>query len=77
MIGHQIIQIHEVDSTNNYAAKLLSEGKLTHGTVILAEHQTSGRGQRGRNWQTSALQLQSAVVASTVSFLFYALQHPI
>lgn len=52
MIGQQIIQIHEVDSTNNYAAKLLSEGKLTHGTVILAEHQTAGRGQRGRNWQS-------------------------
>lgn len=52
MIGQQIIQIHEVDSTNNYAAKLLLEGKLAHGTVILAEHQTAGRGQRGRNWQS-------------------------
>jgi BirA family biotin operon repressor/biotin-[acetyl-CoA-carboxylase] ligase len=52
MIGQQIIQIHEVDSTNNYAAKLLSEGKLAHGTVILAEHQTAGRGQRGRSWQS-------------------------
>lgn len=52
MIGQQIIQLHEVDSTNNYAAKLLSEGKLAHGTVILAEHQTAGRGQRGRNWQS-------------------------
>lgn len=52
MIGQQIIQLHEVDSTNNYAARLLSEGKLAHGTVILAEHQTAGRGQRGRNWQS-------------------------
>ncbi|WP_343747519.1 biotin--[acetyl-CoA-carboxylase] ligase [Fluviicola sp.] len=53
MIGQQIIQLHEVDSTNNYAARLLSEGKLAHGTVILAEHQTAGRGQRGRNWQST------------------------
>lgn len=52
MIGQQIIQLHEVDSTNNYAAKLLSEGKLAHGTVILAERQTAGRGQRGRNWHS-------------------------
>lgn len=52
MIGQQIIQLHEVDSTNNYAAKLLLEGKLAHGTVILAEHQTAGRGQRGRSWQS-------------------------
>ncbi|MDR0801182.1 biotin--[acetyl-CoA-carboxylase] ligase [Fluviicola sp.] len=54
MIGQQIIQLHEVDSTNNYAARLLSERKLAHGTVILAEHQTSGRGQRGRSWHSAS-----------------------
>lgn len=55
MIGHRVIQIHEVDSTNNYAAKLLSEGKLTHGTVILAEYQTAGKGQRGNSWLTTGV----------------------
>lgn len=52
MIGNRLIHIHELDSTNNYAAKLLSEGNLTHGTVILADYQTAGRGQRGNSWQT-------------------------
>lgn len=55
MIGNRIIQLHEVDSTNNYAAKLLSEGKLTHGTVILAEYQTAGKGQRGNSWLTTGV----------------------
>lgn len=50
MIGKRIIQLHEVDSTNNYAAKLVSAGQLEHGTVILAEFQTAGKGQRGKNW---------------------------
>lgn len=46
----KLILLAEVDSTNNYTAKLLSEQKLTHGTVILAEKQTAGRGQRGNTW---------------------------
>lgn len=53
MIGQQIIQLHQVDSTNNYAAKLIGEGKIKHGTVILAENQTAGKGQRGKTWSTN------------------------
>jgi BirA family biotin operon repressor/biotin-[acetyl-CoA-carboxylase] ligase len=54
MIGSNIQFLPEVDSTNNYIAKLISEGKAPHGTVILAEKQTAGRGQRGNVWQTTA-----------------------
>lgn len=54
MIGKRIVLLHEVDSTNNYIAKLLSEQKIAHGTVILAEKQTSGRGQRGNSWISNA-----------------------
>lgn len=49
----KLILLDEVDSTNNYAAKLLGEGKLAHGTVILAEKQTAGRGQRGNSWSSA------------------------
>lgn len=52
MIGTKLLLLSEVDSTNNYAAKLLSEGNLTPGTVILAEKQTAGRGQRGNSWSS-------------------------
>lgn len=54
MIGQHLIQLAEVDSTNNYAAKLLLEGKLKHGTVILAERQLAGKGQRGKVWSVSS-----------------------
>lgn len=53
-IGQKIIQLERVDSTNNYAAILISEGKGQHGTVILADIQTAGRGQRGTEWQSKA-----------------------
>ena len=49
-IGQKIIHLESVDSTNNYAAILLSEGRIGHGTVILADEQTNGRGQRGAKW---------------------------
>lgn len=66
MIGHKLILLDEVDSTNNYAAKLLNEGKLAHGTVILAEKQTAGRGQRGNSWSSAASnQLACSVYAET------------
>lgn len=39
----------EIDSTNNRARTLASEG-YPEGTVVVAEMQTAGRGRRGRSW---------------------------
>lgn len=38
----------ETDSTNLEAGRLADE--VSHGTVIVAEKQTAGRGRRGRSW---------------------------
>ncbi len=50
MLGRKIIQIECCDSTNNYVANLLSDGKIEYGTVILSDMQTKGKGQRGASW---------------------------
>lgn len=50
--GSQIVRLDSVDSTNNYAAKLIKEVKVFDGTVIMALEQTSGKGQRGNNWNS-------------------------
>lgn len=50
----KIIHLESCDSTNNYAATLISEGNISHGTVILADEQTSGRGQRGAEWASNS-----------------------
>ena len=47
-----IIELETVDSTNNYAANLLRESILPEGTVITAQTQTNGRGQRGATWES-------------------------
>jgi BirA family biotin operon repressor/biotin-[acetyl-CoA-carboxylase] ligase len=52
MIGSEIIEFKHIDSTSNYVATLLKEGKIKNGMVILAEEQTDGRGQRGAKWQS-------------------------
>lgn len=45
-----IIFIHEVDSTNSYATKLIKQCKPNEGTVIITANQTSGKGMMGNHW---------------------------
>ncbi|MFY7841091.1 MAG: biotin--[acetyl-CoA-carboxylase] ligase, partial [Lacibacter sp.] len=46
------IELDAVDSTNNYAMGLIHAGTAQHGTAVLAHHQTQGKGQRGKIWET-------------------------
>jgi BirA family transcriptional regulator, biotin operon repressor / biotin---[acetyl-CoA-carboxylase] ligase len=50
LFGAEILKLDVVDSTNNYTANAYAEGKIKNGTVILAEHQVLGKGQRGNTW---------------------------
>ena len=62
-IGRNIISLYSVDSTNNYAASSLFSPIMTDGTVIMAQKQTDGRGQRGAEWiSTSGLNLTFSIV---------------
>ncbi len=47
--GREVVCYSLVDSTNN-AAKIAAEQGGVHGTLFLAEQQSSGKGRRGRNW---------------------------
>ena len=42
-----------IDSTNTYAKELASKG-APHGTVVIADHQTDGRGRMGRSFHSPA-----------------------
>jgi len=48
-IGHAINHHFRIDSTNTAAMVLAQEG-AAHGTVVVAEEQTAGRGRFGREW---------------------------
>jgi len=47
------ISLDKVDSTNNYAANLLKVSPPPDGTVITAQEQTHGKGQRGAIWESA------------------------
>jgi BirA family biotin operon repressor/biotin-[acetyl-CoA-carboxylase] ligase len=53
-IGRNRIRFDGVDSTNNYAAELLRQVGILEGTLITANYQTAGRGQRSNAWQSEA-----------------------
>lgn len=54
-VGQRIVKLQEIDSTNAYLRKLLSNSTpLLDGTVILAERQFAGRGQSNNVWESEA-----------------------
>lgn len=50
-LGCQRIDLESCGSTNDEAARMARAG-ARHGTVVIAERQTSGRGRDGRVWQS-------------------------
>lgn len=50
IIGFPFVELQSVDSTNNYARKLLHEGLARHGLAIFAHEQVQGKGRRGKTW---------------------------
>ena len=49
--GKTCLCFDSMESTQNYG-KVLGKKEPVHGTLILAEEQTAGRGRRGRSWQS-------------------------
>jgi BirA family biotin operon repressor/biotin-[acetyl-CoA-carboxylase] ligase len=49
-IGIPFIELHSVESTNNYAMALIHAGLAQHGTAVFAHEQTKGKGQRNKQW---------------------------
>ncbi|MBS1765014.1 MAG: biotin--[acetyl-CoA-carboxylase] ligase [Bacteroidetes bacterium] len=45
--------LEETDSTNNAIQQKLAQGILPEGSVVLADYQSSGKGQRGNSWQSN------------------------
>lgn len=52
-LGKKIYGYEEIDSTNTEAGRLAGEG-AEHGSVVVTELQTAGRGRRGRQWNSPA-----------------------
>lgn len=64
-IVSNIIELREVDSTNNYAQNLLITSRPPEGTVISCYNQSNGRGTDSNHWESEPGK------NLTLSFIFY------
>ena len=46
------LEVHETISSTNSRAKELAQSGAAHGTLVVAERQSSGRGRLGRSWES-------------------------
>lgn len=76
IVGKQFHYLPICHSTNDMAFQMLKEGKATHGLLIMAGKQFSGKGQRGNVWEsepnknlTFSLVLRSLNVSPSEQFL--------
>jgi BirA family biotin operon repressor/biotin-[acetyl-CoA-carboxylase] ligase len=73
-----VIELESIDSTNNYAMRLIDADTAQEGLTIVASEQTGGKGQRGRQWVSPPGQnlLMSMIVVPDISldhqFIFNA-----
>jgi BirA family transcriptional regulator, biotin operon repressor / biotin---[acetyl-CoA-carboxylase] ligase len=71
-----LIELDEVESTNNYAMGWVQgthlpkgHGGLINGMAVLAYHQTAGKGQRGKTWQSPKGESLSVSIVLSPDFL--------
>lgn len=51
LLDAPVIELDSIDSTNNYAMRLIDADTAQAGTTIVAALQTQGKGQRGKQWK--------------------------
>lgn len=61
-MGRDFIYLEKVESTNSYLRKLPAD-QLSHGTVLLTDNQTAGRGQYEKSWVSDAFKNLTFTIA--------------
>lgn len=50
MVGYKLFSFDKISSTQTYALNMISDGRISDNTIILAEAQFEGRGRYKRQW---------------------------
>ena len=53
-IGQNILYFSKVDSTNNILNELSKNNLVENGSIVIADYQTTGKGQRNKTWDSNA-----------------------
>jgi BirA family biotin operon repressor/biotin-[acetyl-CoA-carboxylase] ligase len=65
----RIIKLDAIDSTNSFLRQLSSSEPVEDFTVVVADHQTKGRGQMGTQWSSQESKNLTVSVFKNVSYL--------
>ncbi len=49
-----LLHFEQIDSTNHYLKTICDESSVAELTTVVADYQSSGRGQRGNSWESEA-----------------------
>ncbi len=55
-IGQNILYFSKVDSTNNILNELSKNNLVENGSIVIADYQTTGKGQRNKTWDSNAFE---------------------
>lgn len=50
-VGKNLVFVPDCPSTNTLALEISQQSPANEGTVVITDHQTAGRGQRGNQWE--------------------------
>ncbi len=67
--GKNIKYLPTCHSTNDIAAEMIQSNQAFEGTIVITDHQTAGRGQRGNTWEASVGQNLTFSLILRPSFL--------
>jgi BirA family biotin operon repressor/biotin-[acetyl-CoA-carboxylase] ligase len=65
MAYFNLIKLNATSSTNNYIKEKRSKGACKDGDLVWTKHQTSGRGQSDKSWQSEANKSLSLTIYKT------------
>ncbi|SNS62797.1 BirA family transcriptional regulator, biotin operon repressor / biotin-[acetyl-CoA-carboxylase] ligase [Belliella buryatensis] len=51
-LGKDVYYLPDCHSTNQLAMEMLKDKKVAEGSVVITDHQTKGKGQRGNTWES-------------------------
>ncbi len=52
IVGKKVVHLPKCHSTNTVASDLVASQPANEGTIVIADHQLAGRGQRGNSWES-------------------------
>jgi BirA family transcriptional regulator, biotin operon repressor / biotin---[acetyl-CoA-carboxylase] ligase len=76
-LGKNVVYVPECHSTSSLLLEMTNKTNLPEGTIVITDHQTKGRGQRGNTWEAAPKMNLTFSILLRPTFLLVAEQFAI